>query len=85
MRDAEKILFEPNIIGLLKSGNISNAVHLGRRRMHVTGHPISTYSNKKPAKIIQPEHLRAKMIASLLFPLHESDRRKITSVIYVIN
>ena len=76
------LLFEPNVLELLKSNKHGNAINIMRRRLFVSGHPISTYSNGQTSIHISQKYLASQLIASLLFPIRDSDMKKILANIY---
>lgn len=79
----KKAVYEPTILGLLKAKRIQEAIHVARRRLVITGHPISTHRKSKDANTIMTTRLMDRVTASLLFPLHEPDRKKITKSLYI--
>lgn len=77
------LIFESNVLELLKSNRIDMAINIMRRRLFISGHPISTYSKGNLLTPIQQEHKMVQMVASLLFPIREYDMKKILSNIYI--
>ena len=73
-RRDERGVFEPSLIGLMKSGNIERAVHVARRRLQVSGYPIATRNPTFSSNELD-NTTSARLLASLIFPIREGDRQ----------
>ena len=74
---SKNALFEPTVSGLLKAGMMGKAVHIVRRRLHITGYNISTYCNTTNHMSTKPKQIMDRISASSLFPLSRQDQEKI--------
>ena len=75
--------FEPSIISLLKSDKSDLAQKIAHRRLHISGKSTWTYNISKNALIPvhMPKHMIDIITASVLFPVHRSDTKKMIDTI----
>ena len=70
-RPGERGVFEPSVVGMMKSGNIKRAIHVARRRLQVTGYSVPSAHDDNELD----NTMSSRLLASLVFPIREYDRR----------
>ena len=68
-------VFEPSLIGLLKSGKSDRATQIARRRLQIAGYAPATYHSGLSAEEWSP-YMTHRFLASMIFPLRDIDIEK---------
>jgi len=74
-RGGANAVFEPTLIGLLKSGNAAQAVDVARRRLRASGYRVRRTS-KADADHASGDTAR-RLCASLIFPIRDDDMNRL--------
>lgn len=75
----ERGVFEPSLIGIMKSGGIDRAMRIARRRLQVSGYSMSAEHGLNELD----NTMSHRLLASLVFPIRKADRdRLLRNLVY---